>query len=62
MCFAITIASLALSMVGLACIIAVLRRADANGHPANLGLIIPAGLVALALGVVGVGGLVGAFS
>lgn len=54
---AITIASLALSVVGLVCVIAVLRRADAAGHPANFSLIVPAGLLALALGVVGVVGL-----
>lgn len=48
-----------LSIVGLILVIVALRFADRDGYPANMRLIVPAGLVAAAAGVVG---FIGAFN
>ena len=56
---ALAIALVALSVVGLVSVLAVLRLADAHGSPANFNLIVPTGLVAIALGVIGLVGLFG---
>lgn len=42
-----------LSIIGLISVIAALRLADRSGHPANMRLIVPVGIIAAAIGVAG---------